>query len=545
MFSVECGPNALLAALSWRKIDGSRLPDWNALCARLSREASPWWLDSSLVGGPRGQFSFAGASPPVVVRIRGDQVEIETDRRSWGDFEAGCRKDSGCDPFEALESLLPRLIPDGGEALPELPFVGGAVGYLGYELGAAIEPRVPVSGEPTAFADAVLLFVDRLLAIDHATGCGYALAWGFAENEAEARRLAAQSLDEVQESWLASLPEGSQVAPSGSASGAIRERRRAMLAIEVPSTAKHSLPPLAYRRSVDAVVREIEAGNVYETNLTQRISLPFKGDALDLYQALRETSPAPFAAFLGLPEGAILSSSPERFMRLDQNREVESRPIKGTRRRGRTEHEDEALASELAQSEKDRAENMMIVDLVRNDLGRVCETGSVHVSDLMAIERYAGVFQMVSSVRGRLSEGHHAVDLLRASFPPGSMTGAPKIAAMQLIDRLEPVRRGVYSGALGYFDIRGGFDLSVVIRTLLVEDGQVHFHVGGAVVADSTAENECAESLDKARPMLAAMIEVGSLKEEAQVGSVLPQGASSSSNALMFGASSEPWRSSK
>ena len=232
-------------------------------------------------------------------------------------------------------------------------------------------------------------------------------------------------------------------------------------------------------------------------------------------------------------------------MRLDENRAVESRPIKGTRRRGRTEHEDEALASELAQSEKDRAENMMIVDLVRNDLGRVCETGSVHVSDLMAIERYAGVFQMVSNVRGRLRDGHHAVDLIRASFPPGSMTGAPKIAAMQLIDRLEPVRRGVYSGALGYFDVRGGFDLSVVIRTLLVEDGRVHFHVGGAVVADSIAENECAESLDKARPMLAAMIQTGALKEEGQAGSVLHQDTSSPRDALIFAASSEPWRPQK
>ena len=545
MFSVECGPNALSAALSWRKIEGSRLPDWNALCARLWGESSPWWLDSALVGGPRGRFSFAGASPPVVVRIRGDQVEMETNRRSWGDFETGCRKDSGCDPFETLESLFPRVIPDGHESLPELPFVGGAVGYLGYELGAVIEPRVPVSGEPTAFADAVLLFVDRLVAIDHAKGCGYALAWGFAENHSEASRLAAQSLDEVEEGWLAGLPHGSEIAPSGPSSSAIRERRRAMLAIEVPSAANHSLSPREYRRSVDAVVREIEAGNVYETNLTQRISLPFEGDALALYQALRETSPAPFAAFLGLREGAILSSSPERFMRLDQNRTVESRPIKGTRRRGRTEQEDEALASELAQSEKDRAENMMIVDLVRNDLGRVCETGSVHVSDLMAIERYAGVFQMVSSVRGRLCDGHHAVDLLRASFPPGSMTGAPKIAAMQLIDRLEPVRRGVYSGALGYFDVRGGFDLSVVIRTLLVEDGQAHFHVGGAVVADSIAENECAESLDKARPMLAAMIEVGALKEEGPADPVSHQDASSSQEALIFASSSEPWRPSK
>ncbi|MCH2184865.1 aminodeoxychorismate synthase component I, partial [Myxococcota bacterium] len=274
---------------------------------------------------------------------------------------------------------------------------------------------------------------------------------------------------------------------------------------EVPERARFSFSRSDYADAVKEIVGEIEQGNVYETNLTQKISLPFDGDPFQLYQSLRSNNPAPFSAFFELPEGVIASSSPERFLRLRPDGHVESRPIKGTRRRGRNDQEDEALASELARSEKDRAENVMIVDLVRNDLGRVCELGSVQVEDLMSVERYAGVFQMVSSVGGRLRTECDGIDLLRASFPPGSMTGAPKIAAMQLIDRLEPVRRGVYSGALGYFDVRGGLDLSVVIRTMLVEGGSAHFHVGGAVVMDSTVSGEHAESLDKARPMLFAL----------------------------------------
>jgi para-aminobenzoate synthetase component 1 len=240
-------------------------------------------------------------------------------------------------------------------------------------------------------------------------------------------------------------------------------------------------------------------------NLTKRISLEFDGDPMHLYTALRRESPAPFAAYFELPDGAILSSSPERFLRLGADRWVESRPIKGTRPRGGTAEEDSRLADELERSEKDRAENLMIVDLVRNDLGRVCEIGSIGVPELMVVEPYAAVFQLVSTVIGRLRDDRDAFDLIRATFPPGSMTGAPKIAAMRLIDRLEPVRRGVYSGAIGYLDLRGGLDLSVVIRTLVVEKGRAHFHVGGAIVADSTAAAEHAEALDKARAMLAAL----------------------------------------
>jgi len=220
---------------------------------------------------------------------------------------------------------------------------------------------------------------------------------------------------------------------------------------------------------------------------------------------LRRLSPAPFAAYLELPEVAVAGSSPERFLKLEADGRVESRPIKGTRPRGPTPETDELLAAELAASAKDRAENLMIVDLVRNDLGRVCRIGSIAVPELMAIESYATVFQMVSTVTGRLRPDCDATDLIRAAFPPGSMTGAPKIAAMRILDAIEPVRRGIYSGAIGYLDARGGADLAVVIRTLLVKDGRAYLHAGGAVVADSDPVAEYIESLDKARALLAAV----------------------------------------
>jgi anthranilate/para-aminobenzoate synthase component I len=235
----------------------------------------------------------------------------------------------------------------------------------------------------------------------------------------------------------------------------------------------------------------------------------FRGDPWLLYRALRRINPAPFACYLELPGVVVVGSSPERFLRVGADRRVESRPIKGTRPRGRQAAEDAANRAALERSAKDRAENLMIVDLVRNDLGRVCETGSVAVPELMALEEYASVFQMVSTVTGRLREDCDALDLVRATFPPGSMTGAPKIAAMRLLGRLEPVRRGVYSGAIGYLDVRGGADLSVVIRTLLLRGGRAYLHTGGAVVADSDPRDEWRETLDKARPLLAALDEMG------------------------------------
>jgi len=249
----------------------------------------------------------------------------------------------------------------------------------------------------------------------------------------------------------------------------------------------------------------IAVGDAFEICLTHQLDVEYGGDPWALYCHLRRINPAPFAAYLRLPEATILSASPERFLRLDPDGWAEARPIKGTRPRGQTLQDDRRLRDELAHSEKDRAENAMIVDLLRNDLGRVCRFGSIRVEDAMSIEAYASVFQMVSTIRGRLRPECDAVDLLRACFPGGSMTGAPKVEAMKIISRLEPVSRGVYSGAIGYFDVSGGMDLNIVIRTILMQSDRAYLNVGGAVVADSDPRAEYDETMDKAQALLQAL----------------------------------------
>ncbi|HXV36661.1 MAG TPA: aminodeoxychorismate synthase component I, partial [Myxococcota bacterium] len=372
----------------------------------------------------------------------------------------------------------------------ELPFLGGAVGYLGYELASQFDVHRFRSLDDLQLPDLYLLFVDRFLAHDARDDRLYACALGFAETSDLAADRARRALDAL-------------CAPIVAPARAARRARRA----RPPAAASAFFDAQSYAKAVDATKQQIEAGEVYQACFTQRRERDCPADSWLLYRKLRDLNPAPFASYVELPEVAIVGSSPERFLRVDDERRVESRPIKGTRPRGRDLASDRARRSELERSAKDRAENLMIVDLVRNDLGRVCEIGSVEVPELMAIERYASVYQMVSTVRGTLRRPCDAFDLVRATFPPGSMTGAPKIAAMRILDALEPVRRGIYSGALGYFDLRGGADLCVVIRTILVVDGRAYLHSGGGIVADSNAADEWQESLDKAQLLEAAIDE--------------------------------------
>jgi aminodeoxychorismate synthase component I len=256
---------------------------------------------------------------------------------------------------------------------------------------------------------------------------------------------------------------------------------------------------------VEQCRQHILAGDVFEVCLTHRMHTEFGGDPWNLYRRLRESTPAPFAAYLQFGDFQILSASPERFLKLDEDRVAESRPIKGTRPRGTDPAQDAQLREDLATNEKDRAENLMIVDLVRSDLGRVAEIGSVEVPELMVVEEYATVFQLVSTVAARLRPECDALDLVKACYPGGSMTGAPKIRAMEIIDSLEPVQRGVFSGAIGYLDRSGIMDLSIVIRTIVCQDGRAHFGVGGAVTADSSPLAEYQETLDKARALARAL----------------------------------------
>jgi para-aminobenzoate synthetase component 1 len=456
---------------------------------RLRGGGAGWLLHSALRDPRHGRYSFAGSAPWAIARVRARRLELEVLRAVDPRFAPGRHAETG-DPLELFRRLLPR---SPRQAPPPVPFCGGAVAALGYELAAELDVHALHARDDLGLPDAVLLLVDRVLAFDHRTGAVLACGLGMADDAATARDRA--------ECAVAGLEAALAAPPAPVARRAAECPARA----PDPHAPGEAFDAAAFTKGVDRVLEEIAAGNVYQACLTGRASRPFAGDPWRLYCRLQRSNPAPFACFLELPEAAVVSSSPERFLCVDRGGTIESRPIKGTAARGRDPHGDAARRRALLGSAKDRAENLMIVDLVRNDLSRVCATGSVHVPELMAIEAYASVFQMVSTVRGRLAPGRDALDAVRAAFPPGSMTGAPKLAAMALLDRLEPVRRAFYSGAVGYLDAFGGADLSVVIRTALVVGGRAWLHAGGGVVADSDPTAELREAFDKLGPLLAAL----------------------------------------
>jgi para-aminobenzoate synthetase component 1 len=398
------------------------------------------WLDSALVDGRSGAVSFLGVEPFLVMRSRGDAIELWT-RGATHRFDG--------DPFETLRELLRENAgrPDGA-----------ALGYLSYELKRFVE-RVPeLAADDLELPECCLCFYERVAAFD-----------------ASPLAVEAAALPRVS-------PLGEVRAPPGNFS------RRAYVG--------------AVRRALDYIV----AGDIYQVNLSQRFRLPLPGDPLEAYLELRRRNPAPFAAYLNLPEAQVLSASPERFLRLDSvSRRIETRPIKGTRPRGRWPEEDEWLAQELLGSEKDRAENVMIVDLERNDLGRVAEIGSVRVRELAALETFPTVFHLTSTIEARLRQDRDAVDLLRATFPGGSITGAPKIRAMEIIDELEPTARSVYTGAIGRLGFDGSLDLNIAIRTIIAKGDVAYFQAGGGIVADSDPELEYEETLYKAAGLASAL----------------------------------------
>jgi para-aminobenzoate synthetase component I len=476
--------------------DVSAAGTWDACVAWLRGWPGFWLLDSALADGRSGRWSFAGAEPYALARVVGDRIEVEPCSREGEDAPRIDARMWRGDPFEALRTIVPRAARS--EVAEAIPFAGGAVGWLGYESAAHLERLALRPRSDSDAPDAAWLLVDRVLAYEHASGRLFAAALGHGD---EAERAADAFAERIARARVpAKQPDKTNNLTPGTGSEPVRWRDAAT-GLELGAFFDRD----SYAKAVGEIQQQIAAGELYQANLTHRLAARFGGDAWRLFEALRTRSPAPFAAFVALPELTIVGSSPERFLRVDADGAVETRPIKGTRPRGATPLDDARLFDELRSSDKECAENAMIVDLMRNDLGRVCAPGSIDVPELFAIERYATLFQMVSTVRGRLRTGRDRIDLLRAAFPPGSMTGAPKIAAMQLLARLEPVRRGVYSGALGYLDARGGADLSVVIRTLLCRGRDAWLHVGGGVVQDSDPRAEWEETLAKARAPLDAL----------------------------------------
>jgi para-aminobenzoate synthetase len=471
------------------------LPDAERAFVHLYGESrNAFWLDSS-VGGERGRFSFIGDSEGPLGAVISYDVGEGRVRVERGEEEVEVREESIFDYLDrALSSLRPLSVN-----LP-FDFDCGFAGYFGYELkadcGGDAAHRAPTP-------DAAFVFADRLVAFDHEERRTYLLALTHSNAQPELHQLfglAGLEFDAVRlvvgaERWIEETSRRLAALPP---------LAEPVLDSE-PVELRLRRSPERYRADIEACKRYLAAGHSYEICLTNKLAAEASPDPLEAYRALRRANPAPFAAYLRFGDLAVLSSSPERFLAVDRDGWAEARPIKGTSRRGGTAEEDARLARALATDEKSRSENVTIVDLVRNDLGRVCEVGTLSVPELMRVETYETVHQLVSSVRGRLCEEVGVAECVRACFPPGSMTGAPKLRTMEIIDELEGEARGVYSGAIGYLGLGGGCDLSVAIRTIVLDGGSASIGAGGAIVTQSDSEDELEEMLLKAAAQAAAL----------------------------------------
>lgn len=430
----------------------------------------PWsvFLDSGRPRSTMGRIDILAARPYITLVTRAGMTEIRESNRPTL---------SPADPFDLLRHYL---AADGQPT--DLPFVGGAIGYFGYDLARRIEHLPSHARDDEAIPDMAVGIYDWAVIVDH----------------------------EQHASWLVGAGRDAQTdATWNELTALFREPPR--------STARRpfragpvtcNFTPDSYRQAFSRIQRYIRAGDCYQVNLAQRFATKVSGDHWFGYQSLRRLNPAPYSAYLNTPGARILSSSPERFLEVKRGR-VETKPIKGTRPRAAVPEADSALVRELRNSTKDRAENLMIVDLLRNDLGKVCAPGSVAVPKLFEIESFATVHHLVSTVTGHLTDSIDAVGLLRAAFPGGSITGAPKLRAMEIIEELEPNRRGIYCGAIGWLGFNGDMDTNIAIRTMVSSENSLRFWAGGGIVADSRANEEFQECLDKASAMLRLVQECG------------------------------------
>lgn len=420
----------------------------------------PWaiWLDSGRPHTAQGRYDLMAAEPMASVVSEGGQTRV---------WREGLCEDSNDDPLECLRRELQPWQAHSGEG----PFSGGAMGYFAYDLAWRLEklPRENPRGD--SMPDMVVGIYDWVLIIDHEEQRAWLNVYG-------------RHPDSL--AYCKQLIETLRV-----------DATSAETHFGVKSPIKHSMDMAAYQQAFQRVKHYIQEGDCYQVNLAQRFSLEVSGEPWAIYQQLRRQNPAPHACYFSTPYGEVLSASPERFLKLEHG-EVETRPIKGTRPRRDNPKLDREEALQLKGSQKDRAENLMIVDLLRNDIGKCCETGSVEVTSLFDVESFATVHHLVSTIRGKLAHEHDALSLLRACFPGGSITGAPKLRAMAIIEELETHRRGVYCGAIGYIGFDGNMDTNIAIRTLVHQQGTISFWAGGGLVYDSRMESEYRECLDKA-----------------------------------------------
>ena len=447
----------------------------------LHNQPQSFFLDSGMDPQRLGRYSFVGIDPFLVMSSRGKRVTT-----AWQD---GQENEQG-NPFDILGKILETYRLDSSQS--PIPFCGGAVGYLSYDLCHFIERLPTTATDDLMLPESYFGFYDTILAFDNLEDKAYIISTGFPQLD-EKRRLkrAGMRLEEMK-SRISTPPSPIKKENSDSS----HKKAKAVL--------KSNFTAEGYMKAVNRVREYIAAGDVFQVNISQRFETELTITPYELYNRLRQINPAPFASYLNFDGITIVSASPERFLRVDGDW-VETRPIKGTRPRGKNFLEDVTLAQELLNSAKDRAENVMIVDLERNDLGRVCQYGTVKVTELAILETFPTVFHLTSTVIGKLRQDKNRIDLLKAAFPGGSISGAPKVRAMEIIDELEPTRRSVYTGAIGYLGFGGNLDLNIVIRTFIIKGNKAYFQVGGGIIYDSNAEAEYQETLDKAKALIQAL----------------------------------------
>lgn len=431
----------------------------------------PIWLDSCHPYTQQGRFDIIAAGPSIELVTRGAFTQIT-------EHDAGRQWESEEDPFQLLQNAMPEACDKARAGGQIMPFCGGALGYFGYDLARRLESIPTVAADDLSLPDMHLGIYPWAIVLDH----------------------------QRQKGWLCGLP-GTDLSQVRALLTDETELKSILEKIKDPFKIRDfeaTTNKKNYIEKFDIVQNHIREGNCYQINLTQRFSADYTGDPFPAYLALREASPAPFAGFIQLPEGAVLSLSPERFIACDGTRATTS-PIKGTVARSDNPEQDQANAQRLLASEKDRAENLMIVDLLRNDFSRCCS--EVTTPELFALQSFANVHHLVSRVEGLLKPGQTPIKLLRAAFPGGSITGAPKVRAMQIIESLESHRRGIYCGSLGYISACGNMDTSITIRTLSGDGEKLVCWGGGGIVADSTADSEYEESITKVRLLMRTLEE--------------------------------------
>jgi anthranilate synthase component 1 len=477
-FSRLARPGAVVPVA--RRITADLLTPVSAYLA-LSRRQKFSFLLESIEGGEKiARYSFMGVDPYLRLRYRDGAAEVaegERVERRTGNL------------FDELRCLTRAHIPVAAPGLP--PFTSGAVGYLAYHVVRLLERLPDRAADDVKLPDAQFLFFSQLVAFDHVRHQILLVANVFCDRKRTPRQQYDQAVAEldVLEAALSEAPRRR--------SGA---RPRRTVQLDVKSNFRRS----DYLAAVRRAQRYIRAGDIYQVVLSQRFQTRIQAEPFSIYRALRIVNPSPYMYLLNLGDLQVVGSSPEMLVKV-QGRDAFYRPIAGTRPRGATEEEDRRLEHQLRTSVKERAEHIMLVDLGRNDLGRVCEYGSVKVEDLMSVERYSHVMHLVSSLRGWLRRGVDCFEALAACFPAGTVTGAPKVRAMQIIDELEPSRRGLYAGCVCYLDFSGNLDSCIAIRTLVIKDGVAYVQAGGGVVADSRPDREYQETVNKAKALLAAI----------------------------------------